>query len=119
MSKLQKINGSRKPNRKNLEKHIHKCHDEIQRLKKFIDDECTQRGDVLRMYAAWRVSVQEICGESKLQKVIRNIEDMTAADAYEYKHEAHAIFGDNMENPRQKRTNPRHVKKKPWWRFWG
>ena len=96
-----------KATRKEMVRYIGQLEDYIRELKKYIDEQCSPKGEVLRMYATMRMSIIDVYGEDGFKQVLATIQDAnkecgnpSLADAYPYKSEAELMFGKDFENPK-------------------
>ena len=87
------------PSRKKLMKYIKELEAYALKQQKFIDEECTTKGEVLRMYATMRVTIVDSLGKGAADTVIAHLKELTAPEAYQYKAEAEEIFGGDLESP--------------------
>jgi len=84
-------------NRKKMIDELNRLAKENEELKRFIREDVTARGDVMRMYATMRIAVAESLGEEAVGKVIEKVRELTRIEETVFSNEAEQLFGRDME----------------------
>lgn len=84
-------------NRKKMIDELKRLVKENEELKRFIREDVTARGDVMRMYATMRIAVAEALGEEAVGKVIEKVRELTRTEETVFSGEAEQLFGRDME----------------------
>jgi len=98
--KVKKQFDDSKVKRKDLIRAVNQMAAKLQEKEKFIQDHCTTKGEVTRMFVTLKVATIEALGDEAWPKVLEKIRELVPKEVHPHKEEAIELFGEDLETPK-------------------